>query len=154
MNPYENADAGFPDEPPRQAADVAIPRLVAQVYEAAPPTERRRLLEHLMRPLGVLSLVVVADGVFSKIWFRRGWHDLRLQLEDTEIVRAIDVMDLVDHAQQVSIDTVDGLAQIVTTSPVLAGSAVAALLVAALLKRARSRHAGVAGADESDSATP
>ena len=47
------------------SADIAIPELVAAVYEAAPAVERGRLLEELLRPLGVLSLVAVAGGVFA-----------------------------------------------------------------------------------------
>jgi hypothetical protein len=152
MNPHENAV--FANQPPDQATDVTIPQLVGQVYEAAPPVERCRMLEHLMRPLGVLSLVVVANGVFAKIWFQRGWQDLQIKLEDTQIVRASDVMALVDHAQQVCVEAVDGLAQMVAVSPVMAGSAAAALLVAALVKRARSRRAGTAGAEDCGSATP
>ena len=154
MNPQENADTAFPNQLPGQETGVTIPQLIGRVYEVAPPVERCRMLEHLMRPLGVLSLVVVANGIFAKIWFQRGWHDLQIKLEDTEIVRASDVMALADHAQQVCIEAFDGLAQMVTLSPVLAGSAAAALLVAALVKRARSRRAGIAGVEDSGSATP
>ena len=48
-----------------QAAEITIPELVAEVYEGAPATERGHLLEQLLRPLGVLSLVAIADGMLQ-----------------------------------------------------------------------------------------
>jgi hypothetical protein len=130
-----------PDEPCAQAADVTIPQLVAEVYESAPADERGHLLEQLLRPLGVLSLVAVADGIFAKIRFRSGWQDLHVRPEDLQSVRATDVAALVDHAQQVSVEAVDGLAQVLASSPVMTGSAAAAVLVLVLLQRARARQA-------------
>jgi hypothetical protein len=120
-------------------AEVKIPQLVAEIYEAAPATERGHLLEQLLRPLGVLSLVAIADGIFAKIRFRGGWQDLNVRLEDIQNVRGAHVMALVDHAQQVSVETVDGLAQMLSASPLLSGSAAAALLITLLMQRARSR---------------
>jgi hypothetical protein len=122
-----------------QVREITIPQLVAEVYEAAPAAERGHLLEQLLRPLGVLSLVAVADGVFAKLRLRSGWQELNVRLEDIQNVRASDVAALVDHAQQVSVETVDGLAQMLSASPVLSGSAAAALLITVLVRRARSR---------------
>jgi hypothetical protein len=119
----------------------SIPELVAEVYEEAPPVERSHLLEQLMRPLGVLSLFGIAGGVFASLRLRSGWNDVRI--EDIQNIDAPQVMALVDHAQQVSVETVDGLAQMLSASPVLSGSAAAALLVILLLKRARSRETGL-----------
>jgi hypothetical protein len=122
-----------------QTREMSIPQLVAEVYETAPAVERGHLLEQLLRPLGVLSLVAVADGVFAKLRFRSGWQQMSIRLEDIPSVQAADVVALVDHAQQVSVETVDGLAQMVAASPMLSGSAAAALLITVLLQRARSR---------------
>jgi hypothetical protein len=124
------------------AIDATIPQLVAEVFEAAPAAERSHLLEQLLRPLGVLSLVAIADGIFAKIRFRSGWQDLNVRLEDVQNVQAAQVMALVDHAQQVSVETVDGLAQWISASPVLSGSAAAALLLTMLVQRARTRTTG------------
>jgi hypothetical protein len=121
----------------------SIPELVAEVYEEAPPVERSHLLEQLMRPLGVLSLFGIAGGVFASLRLRSGWNDVRI--EDIQNIHASQVTALVDHAQQVSVETVDGLAQMLSASPVLSGSAAAALLIILLLKRARSRETGSAG---------
>jgi hypothetical protein len=130
-----------------RAREASIPELVAEVYESAPAAERGRLLEVLMRPLGVLSLFGIAGGVFANVRFRSGWQEMHVRLEHIQGVRSAEVMALVDHAQQVSVETVDGLAQWLTASPVLSGSTAAAMLVTLLVRRARSRQAGLAGAD-------
>jgi hypothetical protein len=123
-----------------------LTQLVGQVYEASPVVERRRLLEQLLRPLGLLSIVAVANGIFAQFRLRGGWSELQLQTEDIQGIRSSDVMALVEHVQQVSVEAVDGLAQLLARSPVLAGSAAAALLTSWLMQRARSRRASDAEA--------
>ncbi|MCW5668367.1 MAG: hypothetical protein KIT86_01825 [Hydrogenophaga sp.] len=143
MNPP--TDPGTGDGPASHGArGLAIPELVAEVYETALPAERGHMLEQLLRPLGVLSLVAIADGVFAKIRFRGGWQELHVRMEDLRGVRPDDIVALVDHAQQVSIEAVDGLARLVLASPGLSGSAAAMLLVGLLLQRSRLRQAGSA----------
>ena len=122
-------------------SEAAIAQLVGQVYEIAPPAERRRLLEHLIKPLGVLSLVAVANGIFASIRFRSGWPDMHIRLEDAQNVQSSDVITLVNYVQQVSVHAVDGLASVLAASPVLTGSAAASLLITALLQRSRTRRA-------------
>lgn len=94
-----------------------------------------------MRPLGVLSLVAIANGIFAKIRFHSGWPEVHVPLDDVDRVQAGDITALVDRVQMVSTDAIDGLAGIVSASPVLAGSAAAALLVAMLVQRAGARRA-------------
>jgi hypothetical protein len=94
----------------------AIPQLVGRIYESAPVAVRINLLQHLLRPLGVT----------------------RVLPEDACTTVGGEVATLVDFVQQFSVQTVYGLAHIVTASPALAGSALAALLVAALLRRAQA----------------
>jgi hypothetical protein len=120
-------------------AEIPVAQLVGQVYALAPVVERRRMLEHLLKPLGVLSLLAVANGIFANIRFRSGWPDMRVALEDVQHVQVNDVIALVDRVQQVSVESLDGLAQIVRGSAVMASSAAAALLVTVLVRRARSR---------------
>ena len=122
-------------------SEAAIAQLVGQVYEIAPPAERRRLLEHLIKPLGVLSLVAVANGIFASIRFRSGWPDMHIRLEDAQNVQSSDVITLVNYVQQVSVHAVDGLASVLAASPVLTGSAAASLLITALLQCSRTRRA-------------
>jgi hypothetical protein len=114
-------------------AEVTIPQLVARIYDEAPPSERCRVLEHLMQPLGALSLAVIADGIFARLWFQRGWQSAPLRPEDTLAVRSSDVVELVTHAQQVCAGIVETLVQIVAASPSFAGSAAAAMLIATLV---------------------
>ena len=123
------------------ASEDAIANLVGQVFEIAPAAERRRLLEHLLKPLGVLSMVAVANGIFANIRFRSGWSDLHVRLEDAQQVQPGDVITLVNYVQQVSNHAVDGLADMLAASPVLTGSAAAALLISLLMQRARNRRA-------------
>ncbi len=124
-----------------------LSQLVAKVYESAAPNDRSRLLGQLLRPLGVLSVVAVANGVFASIRFRSGWPDLQVRVEDARNVRASDIVALVNHVQQVSVQAVDGLAQLLLGSPALASSAAAALLINILLQRARTRRATDAQTD-------
>ncbi len=151
MNPQQESNDAVPSEAVGQATDLTIPELVAEVYEAAPAAERGRLIEQLLRPLGVLSLVAIADGIFAKIRLRSGWQDLHVRLEDLQNVRASHVVALADRAQQVSVEAVDGLAQTLTASPVMSGSAAAVLLIAVLLRRAGSRQGA---APRPDAAAP
>ncbi len=124
-----------------QVSEISIAQLVGQVYEAAPPAERSRLVEYLLRPLGVLSLVSVANGIFANIRFRSGWPELHVRTEDVRHVRTGDVIALVNHVQQVSLHAVDGLAGMLAASPGMTSSAAAALLVTLLMQRARNRRA-------------
>lgn len=133
--------------PPELESDMTIPNLIAEVFEEAPVAERCSLVAALMRPLGVLSLVAVANGIFAKIRFRNAGHDLRVRFEDIQNVHAADVVALVHHAQQVSVETVDGLAQLLGSSGGMASSAAATLLIALLVQRARSRSSSRAAPD-------
>ncbi|MBK7548663.1 MAG: hypothetical protein IPI20_12970 [Rhodoferax sp.] len=112
-----------------------LAQLVGQVYETAPNTERKRLVEHLMKPLGILSLAAVANGIFVKIRFKGGWSDGPARMDDAQGVQVSDVIDLANFAQQVSTEAIGGLAQMLASSPVLASSVAAALLIKIVLRR-------------------
>ncbi len=73
-------------------SEMTIPALVAQVYESAPAAERCRLVETLLRPLGVLSLVAIANGIFAEIRFRNAGQELRVHVDDLQNVHADDMM--------------------------------------------------------------
>jgi len=137
--------------PGYQASEITVAQLVGEVYAAAPAPDRSRLLAYLLKPLGVLALVAIADGIFAKIRFRGGWPDLHVRLDVVNRVQPGDVAALVDRVQQVSSDAVDGLASIVSASPVMASSAAAAVLMAVLLQHARTQRAAqeVSGDDPS-----
>lgn len=140
MEPSDNPSTSTQDLPGYRTAGISLPQLVGQVYATAPAPERRRLLEFLMRPLGVLALIAVADGIFARIRFGSGWPDPHVALEDANLVQAGDIAQLVDRVQMVSIDAIDGLTAIVASSPMIASSAAAAILVAMLAQRQHARH--------------
>lgn len=117
-----------------------LSRLVAKLYEGAPARERRRLLEHFLRPLGLLSLAAVANGAFARICLARNGPDLGIRLADIEQVQTVDLIALVDYVQQASVQSIDGLSGILSASPLLMGSAAAVVLMQILLQRARVRR--------------
>lgn len=123
-----------------QASGDLVPALVAKVFEEAPLTVRGRLLEQLLKPLSLLSLTAVANGIFARITMGEGWHRLTVTPEDATQVHARDVVALVLHVQQVSVHALDGLSRIISASPVLAGSATAAMLLTVLAKQAQNRE--------------
>jgi hypothetical protein len=123
-----------------QATADAIPQLVAEVYADAPESVRVKLLEHLIEPLGVLALVAIANGIFAKIRFKSGWPDMCIRWEDAQNVQSRDVAVLVERVQQISLHSFDGLAKVLTTSPVLTGSATAAVLLTLLFNSAKNRR--------------
>jgi hypothetical protein len=118
-----------------------LAQLVGKVYASAPVPVQTRLLEQVLRPVGVLSLIAIANGIFAKIRFRGGWSDTSLRSVDVQSVRPADVVALVEHALQVSSAALNGLTHILTTAPSLAGSGAAAVLVALLLQRTQHRRA-------------
>lgn len=118
-----------------------LAELVGGTYKTAPPSMRRRLLAHLLQPLGMLSLAVVANGIFLKIRYRNEWPNMQVGLDDLPGVGVDDVVALAEQAQRVGLDALDGLAQLLMTSPAMTGSAVAAVLVTLLVRRAQMRRA-------------
>ena len=119
--------------------DIMIVELIARAYDEAPPMMRRRLLEHLLRPLGILAMTGVANGAFARVCERPGWSDFSIRLEDTQKIDASEVLELAAYVQQFSAKALHGLLQIFGTSPALASTATAALLVAILLRHANSQ---------------
>ncbi len=132
------AEAYDAASPPVQ--DQMVSLLVGKIYESAPVAERSSLIMSLMKPLGVLSLVAVANGIFANIRLRNDWSDVQVRPDDVQNIRTQDVVALTHYAQQVSTQVLDGLARIVTGSPVLATSAAAALLIHILVQRRQTRR--------------
>ncbi len=130
-----------PRQPPALAADLSIAQLVGQVYEAAPPVVQKRLLAQLIKPLGLLSLAAVANGIFASLRFRSAEIDAQGGLDYVNnSVQTHDVITLVNYVQQVSLQAVDGLAEMLAASPVVTGSTAAAVLTSVLVQRARKRR--------------
>jgi hypothetical protein len=122
------------DPLPVSEVDLSVPKLIGQIYESAPLTLRARIIEQLMRPLGVLGLMAVANGIFAGIRLRDHSACPRVAIEDATAILPSDVVALADWAQQVSSEAIDGLSKLISTSPVLASSAAAAILVSLLMR--------------------
>jgi hypothetical protein len=121
--------------------DPDVPVLVAAVFEAAPPPERKRLLELLIRPLGLLSLAAVANGIFAKMGLRSNWTSISVQADDVSSVQRDDVMALALHVQQMGAHAFDGMRTVLTNSPTLMGSTAAVLLLTLLTQEYKRRNA-------------
>jgi len=97
------------------------------------------MLEHLLRPLGVLSLVAVTNGIFNKMRPHDGGPEMRIDADDCQRVQTQEIADLIDRLQLTGSESVNGLVTIVAASPVMASSAAAVLLVEILTRLALSR---------------
>jgi len=135
-----------------EASEVSVPDLVAEVFEAAPTEAKARLLEPLLRPLGLLSLFGIAGGIFARAKLNAGWREPHVRPEDILTVRAADVKTLVAFAQQVSTEATDGIIAMMSTSAAYSGSASAAVLVALLA--ATRKSASAPGHAEFEAAKP
>ncbi len=93
-----------------------------------------------MRPLGILGLMAIANGVFAGIRLRSGLVDARVAPEEASAIEPGDVEKLADWVQQVSGDAIVGLSQLVAASPGLTKSAAAALLVSLLMQKAKNKR--------------
>lgn len=136
------------DNPPQPAGglpgcqvdEVSVPQLVGQVYAAAPVADKARLLQYLLPTLGVLPLIVVANGLFARIRLRDGWSNFQVRVEDLQQVGTHDVVSLVERVQLAGSQLLDGLAQTLAGSPALATTAAAGILIVLLTRRAAERR--------------
>jgi hypothetical protein len=121
---------------PVRANIVAL--LFGKVCMTVPLAERGMLIKQLMQPMGLWSLAAIANGVFASIRFQGSFNNRQPRMEDVQAIEEKDVVALVDHVQQVSTHALNGMAQILTSSPVLAGSAAAIALIKILVDLERS----------------
>jgi hypothetical protein len=133
MNP--TFEQSVSESSPVTKGGLSVPKLIGQVYESAPLTLRARIIEQLMRPLGVLGLMAVANGIFAGIRLRELPTYPGVGIEDATVILPSDVVALADFVQQVSREAVDGLSKLISTSPVYASSAAAVILVSVLMRR-------------------
>jgi hypothetical protein len=133
--------ATTPTASPAPVSTEDVPVLVAAVFEAAPPPERKRLLELMIRPLGLLSLAAVANGIFAKMGLRSNWTSISVQADDVTSVQRNDVMALALHVQQMGAHAFDGMRTVLMNSPALMGSTAAVLLLTLLTQEYKRRNA-------------
>ena len=96
------------DRDPTGAA--LAPRVTALVM-AAPPPQRQRLLNALLRPLGPLALVSVAAGAFSGLLPNDRWRAAQASREQTMGIDAAQVLALVVYVEQKSPELLLALAR-------------------------------------------
>lgn len=125
--------------PTQTATHDPVPTLLGQVYAESPVSLKSRLLEQLLKPLGLLSLATVCNGAFANLAFNNDWFKRGIRPELVQSVDADQVMALTGYVQQVSFQAVDGLAQVLSGSPVMQGSVAASALLALLMKRGREQ---------------
>jgi hypothetical protein len=121
----------LPRDPAPAPADL-LPMWVSGAYAESSPDLRVRMLECLLRPMGVLALVGVAGGVFAQLRQRTGWQQLQVTLEDTLSFSAEQVLELATYVQQSTPDVFGQVADLLTASPGALGGLSAALLLHAL----------------------
>jgi hypothetical protein len=130
-------------------ATPSIAQRVGEAFGAAPPELRVKVLEHLLRPLGLLSVAAVAKGAFAKIRFRNGWPDMRIRADDVVGVTVADVVSLVDHVLQVDERVVIDLAALLQDWPRVRELEAVAMLVQLLRQGSHQefRRGGAKGAE-------
>lgn len=121
-------------------------RMVARVYGDAPVEMRRDILISIAKPLGVLSLVAIANGVFSRAVFEDPHATPHISLEQIPSIALQDVWTLIDFSYQVSGNAFNELAQLIAASPSVAATASALLLLGWIAQRKdRRRSSDYAG---------
>jgi len=139
MKSHATSSDVLANKPFNLAPDSSVAPLVGKVYDSAPASVRKRMLACLLRPLGVLSVFGVANGIFARIMFRKGLQNGHDRLEEIQDVGISDVTALVEYVEQLRPDSLDGLCQILSVSPLLDYSSSAETLVEELAQRIRSR---------------
>jgi len=117
--------------PPQQAAPELAP-LVADLFAEAPPPQRVRLLNVLLRPVGPLALVAVAAGAFASLLPSTRWHGASATLDDAMRLSAGQVLELARYVEQKSPESLLQLPALLADSPLWVGSLSGALLLLAL----------------------
>jgi len=105
-----------------------LPLWVAGLYRDAHAGLRVQLLERLLRPMGVLGLVAVADGVFAALRHRHGWQRLQVTAEDTAAVSADHVFQLAAYLQERTPEALSSLSDLLASHPAALATVSGALL--------------------------
>ena len=118
--------------PAAEAHELALSRLVSQVFDEARPPLRARLLECLLRPVRPLGLVAVAAGAFSGFLHRKHWTHFRVPLTDTMCFTAEQVAQLARFVVQVQPEALHKMADVLANHPACLETLSGSLLLMAL----------------------
>ena len=124
--------------PRRLVLRTSVARLLALLYAQSAPTERARLLEQLLQPVGPLALVAIAAGAFGRLLPSPRWQGVHVTPEDAQHFDAQQVFELVRYVEQKSPELLLQLPQLVADPRLWLGSACGVLLL--VLLRARQRR--------------
>lgn len=117
-----------PSSPSPVVNRALVPLWVAGLYRDAHAGLRVQLLERLLRPMGVLGLVAVADGVFAALRHRHGWQRLQVTTEDTAAVSADHVFQLAAYLQERAPEALTSLTDLLASHPAALATVSGALL--------------------------
>jgi len=140
MNPID-VNAAVRDRSEAVPGQANVPVLVAKLYDEVPAPLRQRLLNHLLRPVGPLALVVLAAGAFARLLPPGRWSSAQVQLDDVWTIGPDQVLALAQYVEQKAPDLLWRLPEVMAASPLLASSLSGALLLMAL-RHARQRAPG------------
>lgn len=135
LNHRRRATAPPPPTPRAPDASELMPLWVSDVYAESPAELRARLLECLLKPVGVLGLVAVAGGAFAALRQRTGWQRLNVTLDDTLSYTSDQVLELATYLQQSTPDVFSHVADLLVGSPTALTGLSAVLLLHALRRR-------------------
>jgi len=126
-------------QPPVQPAP-ELASLVANLFAEAPPTQRVRLLNGLLRPVGPLALVAIAAGAFASLLPATRWRGASATLDDALRLSAGQVLELARYVEQKSPESLLQLPALLADSRLGVSTISGALLLLAL--QAWRRRAG------------
>lgn len=133
-----------PQHGPREHRPVhvapALAPLVADLFAKAAPSQRVRLLNGLLRPVGPLALVAIAAGAFASLLPATRWHGASVTLDQAMRFSAGQVLELARYVEQKSPESFAQLPELLGDSPLWVGSLSGALLL--LVLRAWRRRPG------------
>ncbi len=98
----------FPLLPGRPACGAGsrrdIAEFVCERYVEAPQTRRKELLECLLRPVGPLALVAIANGAFAHLLYRLRGDAAPISLDQAAGITPGQVLELARYLEQCSPD--------------------------------------------------
>jgi predicted Na+-dependent transporter len=113
-------------------SQVELAPLVAGMFAEAPPPQRMRLLNGLLRPVGPLALVAVAAGAFARLLPTSQWNGASATLDDAMHITAGQVLELARYVEQKSPESLAELPKLLAGSPLWVSTLSGALLLLAL----------------------
>lgn len=116
----------------------AIARAVSRIYRAANDAMRADMLVHLLRPLGLLSLVAVASGAFARLVRGGGMAPDAISAEDMVRFSSEQIRELTLFVHEVNPDALQPLVEQLARDAM----GMAALSTAALVMLYRSSRRG------------